>query len=71
MASYFAAHTNHIGFYPANVEVQTAFKDELKMYETSKGTVRFPLKKKIPVTLIGEIVKFRAYQIALKMGKRG
>jgi uncharacterized protein YdhG (YjbR/CyaY superfamily) len=55
---YFAAHTNHIGFYPGPSAIE-AFKKELKDYETSKGTIQFPNTKKIPLKLITEIVQFK------------
>jgi uncharacterized protein YdhG (YjbR/CyaY superfamily) len=55
---YFAAHTNHIGFYPGPAAIE-AFKKELVEYETSKGTIQFPHDKNIPLKLIPEIVKFR------------
>ena len=55
---YFAAFKNHIGFFPTASGVQ-AFKHELSQYEGSKGTVRFPLDKPLPLELISKIVKFR------------
>ena len=35
------------------------FKDELTGYEISKGTIRFPLEKDIPINLVKKIVRFR------------
>ncbi|MDQ2719660.1 MAG: DUF1801 domain-containing protein [Bacteroidota bacterium] len=55
---YFAAYKNHIGFYPTSSGIE-AFKKELSVYESSKGAVKFPIKKPVPLTLISEIVKFR------------
>jgi uncharacterized protein YdhG (YjbR/CyaY superfamily) len=55
---YFAAWKNHIGFYPIPSGTQ-AFKQELSVYESSKGAVKFPLDKPMPVELISRIVKFR------------
>ena len=55
---WFAAFKNHIGFFP-KVSAMEAFKEKLSGYQTSKGTIRFPLDKPIPVDLIREIVKFR------------
>jgi uncharacterized protein YdhG (YjbR/CyaY superfamily) len=56
---YFAAFKKHIGLYPAP-RGNEMFKDELSAYEGGKGTVRFPLDKPIPYSLITRIVKFRA-----------
>ena len=55
---YFAAFKNHIGFYPTSSGVES-FREELSDYETSKGTIRFPLNKPIPLELVTKIVKFR------------
>ncbi len=55
---HFAAYKNHIGFYPAPRAIEE-FKSELSAYEGSKGTVRFPLEKPIPLDLISKIVRFR------------
>ena len=55
---HFAAYKNHIGFYPTPSALQ-AFKDELDTYETSKGTVKFPLDEPLPLDLIKKIVEFR------------
>lgn len=55
---HFAAYKNHIGFYPGSAGVQN-FQDELSVFEGSKGTVRFPISKPLPLKLISEIVKFR------------
>lgn len=55
---HFAAFKKHIGFYPTPTGIDK-FKDELSVYETSKGAVQFPLDKPIPFHLIGRVVKFR------------
>lgn len=55
---HFAAYKNHIGFYPTSSGI-LAFKKELSIYEGSKGAVRFPLDKPLPLKLISKIVKFR------------
>ena len=58
---YFAAFKDHIGFFPTSSGV-SAFSKELAPYDTSKGTIRFPLDEPIPVNLIKKIVKFRAQE---------
>jgi uncharacterized protein YdhG (YjbR/CyaY superfamily) len=55
---YFAALKNHIGFYPTSSGI-AAFKDELSMYEGSKGSVKFPIGQPLPMELISKIVQFR------------
>jgi uncharacterized protein YdhG (YjbR/CyaY superfamily) len=55
---YYAGNKAHIGFYPLPSAI-IAFKKELESYVTSKGAIQFPLDKKLPVTLVKNIVKFR------------
>jgi uncharacterized protein YdhG (YjbR/CyaY superfamily) len=55
---YFAAFKSDIGFYPTSSGI-AAFARELGPYEVSKGTVRFPFDKPLPLGLITRIVKFR------------
>ena len=49
--------------------VPDAFKDELKQYDTSKGTIRFPADKPLPETLVRKLVKTRMAEI--KAGATG
>jgi len=66
---HFAAHKNHIGFYPTPSGID-AFKQELLEYKGAKGSVQFPIEKSLPYELISEIVKFRvAENIKLAEGK--
>jgi uncharacterized protein YdhG (YjbR/CyaY superfamily) len=58
MLVWFAGYKNHYGLYPMPKTIQV-FKDKLTAYELSKGTIRFPLDKPVPVKLITEIVKYR------------
>jgi len=62
---HFGGYKNHIGFYPAPSGIE-AFKKELAKYEGSKGTIRFPLDKPLPSTLIAQVVKFRVAKNAEK-----
>ena len=55
---HFAAWKKHIGFYPTSSGTQ-AFKNELSLYENSKGSVKFPIDKPLPLDLISKIVRFR------------
>lgn len=55
---HFAAHKNHIGFYPAPSGID-AFKGELLEYKGAKGSVQFPIKKPLPYELVSKIVAFR------------
>jgi uncharacterized protein YdhG (YjbR/CyaY superfamily) len=55
----YAAFPNHCGLYPMNPAAIVALQAELKGYETSKGTIRFPVDKPLPSALVKKIVKLR------------
>src|SRR5690242_5648478 len=55
----FAAFSNHCSLFPMSYAVIGAFKKELKGFEVSKGTIRFPVDKPLPATLVKKIVKAR------------
>lgn len=72
---YFAAHKNHIGFYPGTfVSVLQAFNNEISSYVDGKGTLQFPLNEPLPMDLISKIVKYRVAEnlkkAELKAGKK-
>ena len=56
---YYAAFKEHCSFYPASVAVMREFANELRRFETSKGTIRFPIGKPPPATLVMRVVKAR------------
>ncbi|HMK05575.1 MAG TPA: DUF1801 domain-containing protein [Ferruginibacter sp.] len=58
MLVFFACWKNHISIYPAPWEA-AALKKEMSAYEGSKGTIKFPLDKPLPLALISKMVKFR------------
>ncbi len=57
---YFAGWANHFSLYPAGAAIAAEFADELEAYEVSRGTIRFPIEKGVPVKLIRRIVQYRA-----------
>ena len=54
----FAAHKNHIGFYPTPNAVK-AFAKDLSKFSTAQGSIQFPLDKPLPLPLIRKITQFR------------
>lgn len=54
---HFAAYEHHIGFYPGARAIPE-FEQDLKSYNTSKGTIQFPIDKPIPLDLVTKITKF-------------
>lgn len=55
---HFAEYKDHIGIYPGP-EAINAFKEELKTFGLSKGTIRIPRDLDLPIDLIKKIVQFR------------
>jgi uncharacterized protein YdhG (YjbR/CyaY superfamily) len=55
----FAAFPNHCGVYVTSPRVMEKFQDELKRFDTSKGTIRFPVDKPPPAALLRKLVKAR------------
>jgi uncharacterized protein YdhG (YjbR/CyaY superfamily) len=62
---WYAAFSNHCSLFPT-ASVIEAFKDELKGFTTTKGTIHFPTDKPVPVALIKKLVKARVAQSASK-----
>ena len=54
----FAGWKNHVSVYPVP-RGNAAFKKEVSLYQTGKGTVQFPLDRPLPLGLIHKIVKYR------------
>jgi uncharacterized protein YdhG (YjbR/CyaY superfamily) len=58
----FAAFSNHCSLFPMSLSVMQEFKDELKGFSTSKGTIRFPVDKPLAAALVKKLVKARIAQ---------
>lgn len=55
---WYAGWKEHISLYPRSRTMEAAIK-ELSAYEGEKGTIKFPLDKPLPVSLIKKIVQFK------------
>ena len=55
----FGAAAKHCAFYLMSSTTVAAFKDDLKDYDTSKGTIRFQPDKPLPAALVRKLVKAR------------
>jgi len=58
----YAAFSDHCSFFPMSSSVIEAFKNELKGFQTSKGTIRFPVDKPLSAALVKKLVKARIAQ---------
>ena|SRR2546425_12411727 len=62
---WFAAFAKHCSLFPT-ASVIEMFKNELKGFATSKGTIQFPTDKPLPAALVKKMVKARVAQIENK-----
>jgi uncharacterized protein YdhG (YjbR/CyaY superfamily) len=58
------AAENHCAYYPMSGTTVDQLKEELKEYDTSKGTIRFPANKALPQRLVAKLVKARIAEIS-------
>jgi uncharacterized protein YdhG (YjbR/CyaY superfamily) len=56
---FFGAWANHCAFYPGSIATLKNFRNELRNFQTSKGTLRFSPDKPMPVALVKKLLKAR------------
>ncbi|HEX3740949.1 MAG TPA: DUF1801 domain-containing protein [Terriglobales bacterium] len=62
---WYAAFSDHCSLFPTAAVIEK-FKDELKPFQKSKGTIHFPVDKSLPATLIKKMVKARLAEVEAK-----
>ncbi len=68
MVASFGAFSDHCSLFPgAGPTIE--FKDELKNFQTSKGTIRFAPNKPLPAALLKRLVKARIAENERKKGR--
>jgi uncharacterized protein YdhG (YjbR/CyaY superfamily) len=55
----FGAWANHCSFYPTSSTTLKKFRNELRNFQTSKGTLRFSPDEPMPVALVKKLLKAR------------
>lgn len=58
---HFDVNKGYIGLYPG-ASPGVVFKEELKEYKTTKGSIHLPLNKPMPYDLIKKIVEYRVIE---------
>jgi len=66
---YFAAYQRHIGLYVMG-GAKKAYAKELKKYQTSKATLRFPIGSPLPLALVKKLVRYRVKENRLAAAAR-
>ena len=67
---YYAGLKKHCSLFPASYAVMREFADDLARFDTEKGTIRFPIGKPPPATLVKRIVKARIREHEEKRRRR-
>ncbi len=60
---WYAGWKTHSSLYPFGSAALRKHATALRRYETSKGTIRFPLEEPLPVGLIRKLVRARAAEV--------
>jgi uncharacterized protein YdhG (YjbR/CyaY superfamily) len=66
---YYAGWKHHVSLYPLTAGMRRAIGRALRSYETSKGTIRFPVTKPLPVASVKRLVKARVRELRRKGGR--
>jgi len=68
VVAWFGAAKNHCSMYPGTS--LKGFEEELRDYDVSKGTIRFPPERPLPATLVRRLVKSRIARNAAQEKER-
>lgn len=61
---YCGGFKQHVALYPVTAAMKREHGDAIAQFQASKGTLKFPLDKPLPVTLIKRLLKTRRHEMA-------
>lgn len=62
----FAAFAKHLSYLPHSGSVLGELADEVAAYETSKGSLKFPIDQPLPKPLVEKLVAARLQELGLR-----
>jgi uncharacterized protein YdhG (YjbR/CyaY superfamily) len=66
---HFGGFARHVSFFPTSSPLRK-FRAELRGYATARGTVQFPLDRRLPLGLIRRMVQFRVREVRAQSAAR-
>jgi uncharacterized protein YdhG (YjbR/CyaY superfamily) len=67
----FAAFKNHLAYLPHSGSIFTELSDDLAGYESTPGSLHFPIDKPLPKALVKKLIATRLKEVRSRAGDKG